>query len=528
MTETTWLTGDGETLAEYVPQDLFRGLLERRLAIPPDRVGILIRDGEIVDTYIGGHFSVGGLWSRLKEVIGGRHALRMLVADLKPFPLDLAVQGKTRDDIPVAATVHAELQLDPERPANILGLVRGETLTRDDIAQRFQPALQGRVFERALAGHDANELRGNTGLQDQIQGDTMQTVEGQAEDLGLLLRSTNVEWAWSPVEIQAMDQRLQALEDQQRDFQAQRELRELERKKTGTVWTLRVKGDIDRVRAAEDHDLQMLLTRQELELADVRDTATRLKEAQALEHRVRLEAEARRAALEAALETERNALEQTRIRQQIALEEGRARQRLRQLDLETRRLELQLEREQADWARQHQLGQLQGLEDIEDRRAARATEQADRETERTIRLETARKEMELRMLELKAAMTPEQLLALQAGDSTAVAAVFAKQMEVQGINQAEKEGLLREIIDAERSAREAQAAQARHMFDQSTDRLADVGKAAAGGHTRPAPTPPAAPPPAAAARETVRCPACGATVSQGAFCNECGARLSTA
>ncbi len=513
MAETTWLTGDGETLAEYIPQDLFKGLLERRLAIPPDRVGILIRDGQIVDTYVGGHFSVGGLWTRLKEAIAGPHALRMLVADLKPFRIEIGLKGKTADHVPVAATVHAELQLDPERPENILGLVSDEaTLTRGDVERRFRPPLQTRVFERALADHDAGELRGNVGLQDQIQADAMRVVEEQAADLGLLVRSTNVAWAWTPVEQQEMAQRLAALEEERRDFEAQRELRELERKKTGTVWALRIQGDIQRVQAAEAHDLEMMLARQEIELSDARDTATRLKELQGLEHRIRMEAEARQAALQAALETEENALARTRIRQRITLEEGRTQQLLKQMALETQRLEQQLEREQADWAIENQLRKLRGLDELE-------ANKAERETEHAIRLETARKEMELRMLELKAAMTPEQLLALQAGDSAQVAAVFAKQMEVQGVNQAEKEQLLRELVETERGARKDQAEQARHMFDQSTDRLAEVGRAAAGGRADP----PRAPVHAATA--TVRCPACGATVPRGKHCSECGAAL---
>jgi hypothetical protein len=514
--EATWITGDGETLAEYIPQDLFQGLLESRIAVPPDRAGILIRDGQIVDTFVGGHFSVGGLWSRLKETLGGKHALRMLVADLKPFRIDLDLQGKTRDHVPAAATVHAELQLDPERPANILGLVSDDaTLTREDIRERLHPPLQTRVFEPAVGGHDAEELRGNLGLQDQVQADAIQVLEEQAADLGVLVRSVNVAWAWTPVEIEAMDRRMQELEDARRDFQVQRELRALERKKTGTVWTLRTKGDIDRVQAAEAHDLKMLLARQELELADVRDTATRLKAAQELEHRIRTEAAARRAALEAELETEQNALARTRIRQQILLEEGKTRALLQQMEIETRRLEQQLEREQADWALDNQLRKLGKLDEID---AARD----HRKTEETIRLETARKEMELRFLELKAAMTPEQLLALQAGDSAHVAEIFARKMEVEGANQAEKERLLRELIDTERQARATQAEQARHMFDQPTDRLADVGMAAAG---RPSDTGGSPPGPSRSAPERVRCPACGARVPRGALCNECGAPL---
>ena len=89
------------------------------MAVPPDHLGILIRDGEVVDSYLGAQFSTGGLWRQLKDFVGGRHALRLLVADMKPFRLQMDFSGVAADQVEVAA----EVTLDTERPVNVMGLV---------------------------------------------------------------------------------------------------------------------------------------------------------------------------------------------------------------------------------------------------------------------------------------------------------------------------------------------------------------------------------------------------------------------
>ena len=58
MAQVEWQIHGDETLAAYLPDKAFRGILEQRIAVAPDLAAILIRDGQLVDTFQGAHFSV--------------------------------------------------------------------------------------------------------------------------------------------------------------------------------------------------------------------------------------------------------------------------------------------------------------------------------------------------------------------------------------------------------------------------------------------------------------------------------------
>ncbi|MBM4063079.1 MAG: hypothetical protein FJ265_18580, partial [Planctomycetes bacterium] len=115
MVYPDWKIHGDETLAAYLPDKEFKGILEKRIAIPPDCAALLIRDGQLVQAMHGGNFSVGGLWQGLKNLLGGSHALRLLVADLKPFQMLTGLEGFTKDRVAVRAEIAFELQLNPER-----------------------------------------------------------------------------------------------------------------------------------------------------------------------------------------------------------------------------------------------------------------------------------------------------------------------------------------------------------------------------------------------------------------------------
>ena len=86
---------DDSLLAEYVALDKFKGVLEQRLAVGPDTLAMLIRDGQIAEASAGAHFAIGGVWRTIKDAIAGRHALRLLIADLKPFQLTTSATALT-------------------------------------------------------------------------------------------------------------------------------------------------------------------------------------------------------------------------------------------------------------------------------------------------------------------------------------------------------------------------------------------------------------------------------------------------
>ena len=130
MSESNWHVLPQGTIADYLDEAEFRGVLQKKFAVPPDHLGILIRDGQLVDAFEGGHFTVGGVWESLKSLIGGKHAFRFLIADTKPFRHEALLSATTKDHQEVTGHLTLELQIDARKPADLLGLLEGRsTLT---------------------------------------------------------------------------------------------------------------------------------------------------------------------------------------------------------------------------------------------------------------------------------------------------------------------------------------------------------------------------------------------------------------
>jgi hypothetical protein len=58
---------DSGVLCEYVPLEQFKGLLQQRIAIAPDLLAVLIRDGAVVHTDHGTHLALGAFGKGSKK-----------------------------------------------------------------------------------------------------------------------------------------------------------------------------------------------------------------------------------------------------------------------------------------------------------------------------------------------------------------------------------------------------------------------------------------------------------------------------
>ena len=273
MASTNILMTDDNVLAEYVPLEPFKGLLEQRLGIGPDNLALLIRDGEVVEAAHGAHISIGGIWRNIKDTLGGQHALRLLIADLKPFQLLTEVKAVSKDNVPVTGELAIDIQINPEKPANILGLMKERSVVvKSDTLKRLLPHLGERVFEAAVRRLGALELRGNVVLQDKIQADAMQEATRLAGDLGLLVRSATISWAFNEDEIAAIEQRAKdrAQEALEQDFRILQ--REIGREGESTILKLTTNLDIEKVKSASEAELRRMVLDQELDFADGRET----------------------------------------------------------------------------------------------------------------------------------------------------------------------------------------------------------------------------------------------------------------
>jgi hypothetical protein len=315
MASTNLTLSDNQTLAEYVPAEAFTGLLQNRIGISPDHVALLVRDGRIVGVFVGAHFAIGGVWQRLKEAIGGPHAVRLLVADLKPFQIEGEIEGLSGDGVPLAATVAIEFQVNPEKAANILGLMpeRG-ALAKSDVYARALPHLKERVFATALTQVAAADVRGNTALQDKIQADVFLEVQRLFQDLGLLVRAATLTWALNDVERAAMQksesERAQAL----LDYQFECKKRELERETQATEFQLRADVDVEKLKATSEDELKHLILHQELAFVDARQAGIREQELKTLESEINVLGVQRHAAYRKALDDAQNEVDRTEIR----------------------------------------------------------------------------------------------------------------------------------------------------------------------------------------------------------------------
>src|SRR3990167_284643 len=205
---------DPRMLAEFMRQSEFKAFFEKRFAVPPDYAALLFKNGQLIDAFKGGHFSVGGVVDKLKGIFGGSTHIGMMIADLKPFSVQTALKALSKDKIEIAGVATLELQVDPDKPSNILGMMHGVTrsgsdpetpgrkaLSKADVLDRIRPHLSDRVFEAAIGRMNAAEIRGTTGLQDKVQADIMLEVERIVGDLGLIVRAVSLEWAMNTAEI---------------------------------------------------------------------------------------------------------------------------------------------------------------------------------------------------------------------------------------------------------------------------------------------------------------------------------------
>ena len=77
MKTTQLVVSDPQYLAEFIGADEIKTFFEARFEVPPDHLGLLMRNGQFVQAYKGAHFSVGGLFHQLKGLIGGLPAIRL-------------------------------------------------------------------------------------------------------------------------------------------------------------------------------------------------------------------------------------------------------------------------------------------------------------------------------------------------------------------------------------------------------------------------------------------------------------------
>ena len=598
------VVSDPRLLAEFVAPSELKTFFEKRFEVPPDHIGLLMRNGQFVQSYKGAHFSVGGIVHQMKGLIGGSTSISLMIADLKTFQHYYDVVARTKDKVDITGTVVLDLQINPEKPQNILGMMeQRRSLSKDDAALRIKSHAWERVFEAAVSRVNASEVRGNTGLQDMMQADLMKECERVAGDLGLMVRAASVTWAINEVEKQEATKAASERESARLEFEFERLKRDLEREHLTTLIKIDNKVALDKLEINNEDDLKRLVLNNEIEFVDARETGARIAEMKVLAHEIDMLKTERLAKFEGELQqathdgvdlkviherrrgVERNteqldrshqltlrALEREYDRETRGLDRGENRETAkydRDYGFETRGLERnetrgnRLEDQDDEWERRtrelgvaakerdhghdtrkkevdvvekeeysrmdrqreadkvalEKLKGLAGLEAEQEReRLRRRIDEADATHQRDMDQRKLEAQREADRLVLGAKMTPEQILAVNAGLSPAVAKILEEQAKAQGIDKNAQMDLMRQMVEQANRQAVRSEEQARAMFNSGMTGAVGVA-AGAGGKGNAAGA-------AAPGEGTVECPKCTrVNPAKAKFCIGCGEQL---
>jgi hypothetical protein len=525
MPSTNWTLSDDQTLAEYVKLEDFKSISQERIGISPDHIALLMRDGQIVDALTGGHFAFGGVWQRIKDFVGGKHTFRLLVATLKPFMIEGAIEGLSKDNVSIAATAAFELQLNPEKAINILGLMKErDSLTKPDVYTRLAPHLKERIFGTIIKKVDAAEIRGNVLLQDKIQADVMVEVDRLFKDLGVMVRAVSLNWSTNDEERAAIERSKSEREQQMLDFQAERTKRDLTRERQISEFTLQSDLNTEKLKASSEDELRHMFLAQELNFVDAQKEGVRAQELKTLDHELAIlniqRADSYKKALEDALnETERTAIRKKLKQIELEISAMEEEQRIRLIKLKS-----DTEMDVADRARAAQVRAMRDLGDIEGESAKRdweiGREKIMLEQEMSLKGKELERLAEVERLRAQREMTPDQILALAAGQSADVAHVFSDRAKAQGSDFEKREALLREMAQMSREGQLSAADQAKYFIDKAAQTVQSVAASKSNARQEePAKT---------ASDNTVECSNCHQRIPiTDRFCRICGHAMRT-
>ncbi|MEM5518345.1 hypothetical protein WNY37_15395 [Henriciella sp. AS95] len=521
---------DPRMLAEFMRQSEFKAFFEKRFAVPPDYAALLFKNGQLIDAFKGGHFSVGGLVDKLKSIVGGSTHVSMMIADLKPFQLKTVLKATSRDHVDIAGVVTIEMQVNPDKPSNILGMMHGvdrapgdandlgrKALAKADVMDRIRPHFSDRIFEATLGRMDAKDIRGDTGLQDKLQAEMMKEVERVVGDLGLIVRSTSIEWAQNAEE--AAEQARAEAERRQREveYQIEMTMRQAELVNDATQFEIKSNLELAKLQSATEDELKHMALNSEIEFIDARENAKRRQELEELDHQIEFVKRERDAMFDGQLASAQNQTDLIRIqKEQQKLDTEMAALRERHMQ-EMKKSGALSELEVAEIANKQQRIHISELQEIELRgdKVRAEIKRMDREQEHKGKLAE---------LNIHKDMSAEQILAIQAGLSPDVALVLAERARAETSANQDSMNLMREMVEAAQASQIRSESQAREMFSMGMTGAAGVAAGAGGGQAPQG----AIGNQAQASTETIDCPKCStAAPATSKFCMKCGHKLRT-
>ncbi|MEM9725225.1 MAG: zinc-ribbon domain-containing protein [Pseudomonadota bacterium] len=254
-----------------------------------------------------------------------------------------------------------------------------------------------------------------------------------------------------------------------------------------------------------------MLLAQEIDFVDAKEAGARDARMKALQGEIEELKVEQTAKIEMALTEAKGDLEVQKLRQQMDVMTRETARLDTEHKVAMNRLEEMAKLEIAAAAREEQFKSMRGMQDIEldgkEREENIKNNSLDSAHNRDMDRRRQEDDTALAKMRLQREMSPDQILATQAGLSADVAAVFAERAKTDAAGEQEKMQLMERLI-----ASGAQTAdQAKYFFEQFKEGVVGVaaGAGPTGGGTAAAPT--------------IVCPHCRAEVAaDAAFCDACG------
>jgi hypothetical protein len=546
---------DPDLLAEFVRESEFKTFFEKRFASPPDLAALLFRDGALINSFKGTQFSVGGLWENIKGLIGGSHHYAIMLADLKPFQVQFAVKGMSKDSVEIAGTATLELQLNPDKASNILGLMSGvsrqqsvgndgqvpttgrKALSRFDVLGRIEPQFRDRVFESVIGRHNAEEIRGNRGLQDQIQGDMMTEAERICGDIGVMVRNGSIVWAMNAVEREQLAKADIERQQAMLDYQVELMKREVARQQDSTQVKIQSQVDVTKLQQSSEDELALMVLNSEVSFVDAREGAARRQEGEALQHEIDILRTERAGKFENQLAESDQVVDLTKVKARLREAEREIEALDRRHGAELRKMEalsgLEVDdaqvsskiRQTRDWnklAQDNLAGTGQITEDLKDREADRGIKVSKSETDNKVTVMDAEARNRVDQLGAAAGMTPEQIMAITASYSESAAAAKIEEAKARAVSGEQMFAVVREMSQEIKDERAISREHEHRMLETGMKGASGVAFGAGGaGGVAPEDF-------GRSNAATVECPKCGRVLSAKAnFCGGCGEKMRT-
>jgi len=466
LSKTLALSGD-EVLCEYIPVDQFKGVLQQRLGIAPDTLAILIRDGEVVFTTAGAHIAIGGVWQSIKESMGGSHSLQLLLADCKPFEATFAFESLSLDKVVVQGEITLQLQVDTELGGNILGLASNSRFTsKAEVFERLIPHFGDRALQSVIGQLNANEIRGAVDVQNKLQAEMLEVAEQVLGDCGIVVRASSINWAANDVEAAEIASRAAIREQAYLDEKLNNYGREIDRAENVTSMKIRSELATEKLKSMSENELRMLINTQELDFIDARESGARAARIKAIQGEIDELMLEQQGKSQLSLAEAKNDVELRRINHDMRTLELKTEELERKQNSALQKLEELDKLEIAEAAQGLQEKRLRGLQDIDlDKARAHAEigdSSADRQTERELAKNRQADDTKLASIRLQQDMSADQILAMQAGLSEAVAAVFVEKAKTDHSTGIEKQQLMERLIQSGAKSGE----DAKYFFEQ--------------------------------------------------------------